>query len=829
MISAKPVLSHQQPFISFSAHRFVLISNSYLLFVYLLNIFNFNQNNHLMRFFFFSNKKKRLASSVVIKKNKQFSYLKKNIYLNFKLNLYSRKYFSKNTSNAVPQFHNALSHNLFSKMNMCKHYLSHSYFLFDKHFILLGQLISPYNWHFENKKKWLRLFMLENFIKKNNYNDKTLQTSKLLYKNIYFENYCYFSKFKIKFVDFKYFMKIFNLKIKITNESNYFLTKPYNILSGNRQNFSKFNPYILIMHSLFKQYQKINQFSLKFVKSFKSKFFFNTNVFTYFYKKPYFVNPTISHRLPQSTSILALKLKTKNKRIRPLRTKTKNFYLSFFLNKNKNKTFYSKSVNNLKFFLNIKKLEKNFKITNFKFFLNAQNRDFSVFNRVLPLYFYSFSIFFYYINNRFLSVKSKVFNPWNCFGFSSFICNYDLLKPTLRFENAALFFKKKKKMITFKQRPKFKNVRQLNNIFYKLKHSIVFSFYKLPFFSSKHDNNFILNGFGFIYITEGFLNNFSTDFYSYTVKKKYFSFALKNDTQKYIIKRYIKSTSVFYTNKANKSKKLNFVSNLENNYFLFEKNLLNFKSNLSNLGSFLANHPHLSSLDWKDQISESVDIENTNFNFFIKKIKFKPGYMTFWREARTIFKEILNLNIKYQHRLTKYLIKFNKILKFNLYINTEMSFRNIIQRSRFFFDWNTSEFFLNKGVFFINGTSCYNKTTQLYAGDLIQMIIHAKYYIFYKWLSHWITKKKLKLKLKTKKKLTILTTDEDKTRTKVFPKWILFDRNLNDDCAKFLEIDFFTLSIFVVYEPFTWRDLNTYSTLWTRYSVINMYNWKYIT
>jgi hypothetical protein len=203
--------------------------------------------------------------------------------------------------------------------------------------------------------------------------------------------------------------------------------------------------------------------------------------------------------------------------------------------------------------------------------------------------------------------------------------------------------------------------------------------------------------------------------------------------------------------------------------------------------------------------------------------------MSLWREARAVFKEILNLNFKYQHRLTKLLLKFNKIIKFKLFILTEMTLRNIVTRSRFFFDWNTSEFFINQGLFFVNGCSCYNYSTQLYVGDLVQMLVHAKYYILYKWLSSWNIRKKLKLKIKTKKKLNISNSDEDKTKTKVFPTWVLFNRNLTDDSAKFLEIDFFTLSVFIIYEPLSWKDLNPYSAIWTRYSVANMYNWKYIT
>jgi hypothetical protein len=203
--------------------------------------------------------------------------------------------------------------------------------------------------------------------------------------------------------------------------------------------------------------------------------------------------------------------------------------------------------------------------------------------------------------------------------------------------------------------------------------------------------------------------------------------------------------------------------------------------------------------------------------------------MRFWRESRSIFKEIMNLNCKYQYRLTKYFIKFKKILKFNIYLNNEMSLLNVLLRSRFFFDWQTTNFFLKNGFIFVNGVNYYNSQLQIYAGDFIQTFIHLKYYISYRWLAHWINKKKIKLKIRTKKKLIFSDSEEDKLRTKTYPRWILTNRNIIEDSAKYLEIDFYTMSIFVVYEPFLWTDLNIYSIMWTRFSIINMYNWKYIT
>jgi hypothetical protein len=342
---------------------------------------------------------------------------------------------------------------------------------------------------------------------------------------------------------------------------------------------------------------------------------------------------------------------------------------------------------------------------------------------------------------------------------------------------------------------------------------------------SKHNTSLALSSVGFVYSNNWNYLTHSFIFQSYNIKKKYYSFVLKNELQKFMMRQYLKtSVTVFSLLRSEKLKKIETIESLNNEYG--DSILNNFST--KNFTKF--------SLKWtskfaeliKDNFDDMFKDDNANFSFFIKKIKFKPGYMTFWREARSVFKEILGLNFKYQYKLTRYLIRFNKILKNKLFLNTEMSLKNILVRSRFFFDWDTVDNFLRNGFIYVNGINTNRATLQLYIGDFIQTSVSLKYYILYRWLMHWIYKKKIKLRLKTKKKLIVSTSEEDKAKTKHYSLWILSYRNVYEDIPKYLEIDFFTMSIFVLYEPFVWQDLNTYSTVWTRFGVVNMYNWKYI-
>ena len=143
-------------------------------------------------------------------------------------------------------------------------------------------------------------------------------------------------------------------------------------------------------------------------------------------------------------------------------------------------------------------------------------------------------------------------------------------------------------------------------------------------------------------------------------------------------------------------------------------------------------------------------------------------------------------------------------------------------------DRTWSLFFLNHGFVFINGINTFSPFTQLFKNDFIQLILNLKYYILYRWLVIWHSIKKIRFRNKLSKKLTKKQGLEEKQRSKHLPDWILNHKNLIEDSHKFLEIDFFTLSFFILYEPFLITEIDSFSYLSVRFNVVNLLNWKYI-
>jgi len=68
-----------------------------------------------------------------------------------------------------------------------------------------------------------------------------------------------------------------------------------------------------------------------------------------------------------------------------------------------------------------------------------------------------------------------------------------------------------------------------------------------------------------------------------------------------------------------------------------------------------------------------------------------------------------------------------------------------------------------------------------------------------------------------------------KQRSYYTPHWIHLTRYDISDVKPFLEVDYFTLSAFIIYEPFLIQYYAPDEAPDFRPNVYRMYNWKYIT
>jgi hypothetical protein len=217
---------------------------------------------------------------------------------------------------------------------------------------------------------------------------------------------------------------------------------------------------------------------------------------------------------------------------------------------------------------------------------------------------------------------------------------------------------------------------------------------------------------------------------------------------------------------------------------------------------------------------------------FIKRIRFKPGYQRIWRRARATLKESLNLNYRYQYRLTRYLTRFSRTVNNYFMDINELSLSNTIFYSKLLPDQQSLNLFLQNKLIYTNGLLSSNPHQVVYTNDFIQLIVSKWYYTFSRWLlnlSNIRLRKFRKLSyrkgLASKYKLTNLR----KQRSNYTPSWIFNVQFSMLDVKPYIEVDYFTLSLFCIYEPYlvNTQPINNFFT--NRSNIYRLYNWKYIT
>ena len=212
----------------------------------------------------------------------------------------------------------------------------------------------------------------------------------------------------------------------------------------------------------------------------------------------------------------------------------------------------------------------------------------------------------------------------------------------------------------------------------------------------------------------------------------------------------------------------------------------------------------------------------------ITRIRFKPGYGRIWRNARRSVQEIVNVYAKYQYRLTPRIQRLyfaTRRMSSPNYLTLEYS----LMATQFSFDkWFTKDFLVSNLVF-LNGIVCSNPRTLLFIGDLVQLLVNFKFYVTRRWIQNWSTLRRNRATKIFFRKNKPLGFDRNIFSVRTLPEWFFDLRFASSDIPKCFELDFFTLSFFVLYNRLGTETL--LSTRSTRYPtrILNMYNWKYIT
>ncbi len=227
--------------------------------------------------------------------------------------------------------------------------------------------------------------------------------------------------------------------------------------------------------------------------------------------------------------------------------------------------------------------------------------------------------------------------------------------------------------------------------------------------------------------------------------------------------------------------------------------------------------------------------ENSNYRVqrevSVRRVRFRPGYQRLWRRARLGFQEYFRLKFLYQKQLTKYLRTYSRFSQNYHYAAHETSARSITMYSALLPDNASFELFLYNKFIYVNGSFLKSPDTSLFKNDFLQLYVSHHYYIYYKWLRNWTARRRAKFKRLVYWKgraHKYKVIKKRKQKSFYIPNWVYVIKFDFTDVKAYLEVDYFTLSAWLVYDPFIWYYNSPNELVNSKLTVYRLYNWKYI-
>ena len=357
--------------------------------------------------------------------------------------------------------------------------------------------------------------------------------------------------------------------------------------------------------------------------------------------------------------------------------------------------------------------------------------------------------------------------------------------------------------------------------------------------STQSLKSFILRNSGIGIISQVvWKNKFPTKLKS-QFKKKLFSFIFPGQSKKNVL---IRRKKQVLTRLLSRSFKL--ITSIDKfSYRLFyqlfkTEQFMHKKNNL--LHNYKNQHPLSYTTNLKnvyynfDFDTKGVDLGDLHIHSEVRipRVRFKPGYQRIWRQVRSALKVALNVKFQYQQQLTKYLVKFYHLSSQYLLSYSESTLDKIVIYSHLLPDMSTTELFNNHGFIYLNGNVNKSVNTIVIKNDLLQLVVSLWYYMITRWFLNWTNSRVRKFKrlvYRKNKPLQYRVMKTKKQQSYYTPNWIYQTRYDNTDIKPYLEVDFFTLSAFILTDTYIqyYHKIDDMPDL--RNSTYMLYNWKYIT
>jgi len=281
---------------------------------------------------------------------------------------------------------------------------------------------------------------------------------------------------------------------------------------------------------------------------------------------------------------------------------------------------------------------------------------------------------------------------------------------------------------------------------------------------------------------------------------------------------------------------INNKSNIINNIVLFKKQTVFFKKT-NNKGLFLLNFLDSFKYDDLGLFNEELNIKsltnnsiyfynlnlikfNQNFKKEIDYVNFDYRYKInkYVNSNRNILLSFFKYNLKRQFKKNKFISKLVK-LPFNFFLkNFEFNLVNILLRSSFFFNNRDIFFFLNNNFFYVNGFNIKNINYVFNTNDIFMLSFNKYYFFYYKQtINNIYNNNNISNYIFKKNKNNNLNKN---------PLWLFNTFFVKEDVPNYMEVDFLTLSLKLIYKPFFFNEYNFMLFKLLNFYQKRLYNWK---
>lgn len=236
---------------------------------------------------------------------------------------------------------------------------------------------------------------------------------------------------------------------------------------------------------------------------------------------------------------------------------------------------------------------------------------------------------------------------------------------------------------------------------------------------------------------------------------------------------------------------------------------------------------------------EFKKVTKTKFRYYSKskrpspmsfpKTRYKKRFKFTLLKNRLMLANFLNRRVKYQRKFSVFLKGYIKQSFKSFFLFYEFSLSSVLLRSQFFFGVKDVNFFIKNNLIYVNGSPVNNPLKILKESDRVNFIFNKNYFFYYRKMMAFVKSDFFKLKeYKALRKSRSQNYHYSRTKKPDQPSWTRRYGYYGVEVPSFLEIDYLTMTIIIVYEPKHYYEFNKNTTKFVNFYQRHLYNWRYI-